>query len=69
MESINISIINLLKRDLARARKMCYVLHHDAASTKLYIYWLIHFELIFLIKPFFYKTKIKISWDRKALIK
>ena len=28
---------NLIKRDLARVRKSCSVLHHTAASIKLYV--------------------------------
>ena len=39
MKSINTMITNLIKHDLARVRKSCYivVLHPTAASIKLYI--------------------------------
>ena len=37
MKSINTLITNIIMHDLARVRKSCEVLHHTAASSKLYI--------------------------------
>ena len=37
MISINTSFTNLVRRDLARERKICFVLHHAKVSIKLYI--------------------------------
>ena len=37
MISINTPFTNLVRRDLARERKICLVLHHAKASIKLYI--------------------------------
>ena len=37
IESINTLITNLIKRDLARVRKSCQVLHHTGALITLYI--------------------------------
>ena len=39
MKSINTSFTNLIRRDLARERKIWKMLHHAAVSIK-YIYWL-----------------------------
>ena len=37
IKSVNTSFTNLVRLELARERKICYVLHHAAASIKLCI--------------------------------